>query len=142
MTSKPSHVNTSAQSRIQQPLNASDRLLSIVLDLPANPVITYAVFIPTPNATLPHESLELARGKLMDLNKGLFMLDSIFHSVRVEQTAPALYAYKITSGEGAKGTLKSMRNLDLEGLICMPDSQNLLLIELITFPISNGLWVL
>src|SRR5258705_233986 len=90
----------SSQSNLPPSVSLSNKLLSSIISLPANPSVVYASYEPAPaDASSSEENIELARRLLVSRNKseGTSILDSLLPCVRVHKDFKRLYVFGITS---------------------------------------------
>ncbi|KAG2147926.1 mediator complex subunit 13 C-terminal-domain-containing protein [Suillus clintonianus] len=106
----------SAFTSISSTLTASDKLLSSVLTLPANPCIVYATYSPSGTAP-PYEILESARRQLVSRNQASTFQDSILPHVHIDRDMPTFHAFIVASDELLDNSLSVLKQLRFDDLI-------------------------
>ncbi|KAG1724768.1 hypothetical protein EDB19DRAFT_2043401 [Suillus lakei] len=106
----------SAFTQVSSTLTASDKLLSSVLPLPANPCIVYATYSPSGTAP-PYEVLESARRQLVSRNQASTFQDSILPHVHIDRDVSTFHAFIVASDEEVDSSLSVLKQLRFEDLI-------------------------
>lgn len=106
----------SAFTQISSTLTTSDKLLSSVLPLPANPCILYATY--SPSGTMPsYEVLECARRQLVSRNQASTFQDSILPHVHIDRDVSTFHAFIVTSVEEVDNSLSVLKQLKFDDLM-------------------------
>lgn len=106
----------SAFTQVSSTLTASDKLLSSLLPLPANPCILYATYSPS-GAIPPYEVLECARRQLVSRNQASTFQDSILPHVHIDRDVSTFHAFIVTSVEEVDNSLSVLKQLKFDDLM-------------------------
>jgi hypothetical protein len=103
-------------TQLSPSLSLADELLCSSIPLPRQPCIVYSVYTPVPACiSRLHDSLELARRKVLDRNRSQPLLESWFSSVLVKRN-PALYVYSIVSQDQSAQRQSEFNACTFDGL--------------------------
>ncbi|KAG2070001.1 hypothetical protein BDR04DRAFT_1077345 [Suillus decipiens] len=105
-----------AFTQIPPTLTASDKLLSSVLPLPANPCIVYGTYSLSGTGP-PYEVLESARRQLVSRYQASTFQNSILPHVHIDRDVSTFHAFIVASDEQVDSSLSVLKELRFDDLI-------------------------
>ncbi|THH18281.1 hypothetical protein EW146_g2660 [Bondarzewia mesenterica] len=120
MSSKPIHPSpessvTRAIAQTPPPISLFSPILSALIHLPSNPLLSYSVFTSSSCPASHIDNIELARREILKLRKPA-ILDSVLCSVFIDRGVQHLYAFVVASADDPTCSRGALDTLSFNGL--------------------------